>query len=119
MINKAIVQGRFVNDPELRTTGSGVSVTSFTIAVQGRNEKTDWIDCVAWRNTAEFICKYFKKGQQIIVVGSIQTSNFEDRDGNKRKKTELVIDEANFCGDKKQEKSSYVEVDYPDDLPFN
>ena len=98
MLNKAILMGRLVADPELRTTPSGVSVTSFTVAVN-RNfnrEQTDFIDVVAWRQTAEFVSKYFRKGQMIAVEGAIQTRNYEDRSGNKRKAVEVVADQVHF-----------------------
>ena len=92
--------GRFANTPELKQTGSGIPVTSFTLAVDrsgtyGEDKKTDWIDCVAWRSTAEFICKYFEKGSPIVVKGSIQTRNWE-KDGAKRKSIEVVVSEAEF-----------------------
>lgn len=133
-MNKVTMIGRMAKDPELRTTASGTSVTSFCLAVPRRfkdangDYPTDWIDCVAWKNTAEFICKYFKKGQQIAVVGSNQTRMYE-KDGDKRKITEVVIDEAYFCGDRKSEEKAPAPslppqgfVPMPasndDDLPF-
>ena len=91
MINCAVITGRLTADAELKSTASGVSVTSFTVAVdrnyqkQGEEKQTDFITVVAWRNTAEFISKYFKKGSMIAVQGSIQTRNYEDKNGNKRK----------------------------------
>ena len=107
MLNKAIIMGRLVADPELKTTGAGTSVCSFTVAVdrrfvkQGEERQTDFIDCVAWRTTAEFLAKYFTKGRMVNVVGSIQKRNWEDKEGNKRQTTELIADEINFCGDKR------------------
>ncbi len=98
--------GRLVADPELRTTGSGISVTSFTVAVdrrfvrQGEERQADFIDIIAWRQTAEFISKYFRKGSMIAVQGSIQTRMYEDKNGNKRKAVEIVADNASFCGSK-------------------
>ncbi|MBQ9850531.1 MAG: single-stranded DNA-binding protein [Clostridia bacterium] len=106
MLNSAVIMGRLVADPELRTTGSGISVTSFTVAVdrrfvrQGEERQADFIDIIAWRQTAEFISKYFRKGSMIAVQGSIQTRMYEDKNGNKRKAVEIVADNASFCGSK-------------------
>lgn len=101
MLNIVALQGRLVADPERRTTQSGVSVTSFTLAVQrniksGDEYPTDYIGCVAWRNTADFICKYFQKGQLMAVSGTLQTRSYE-KDGVKRKATQVVVENANFC----------------------
>ena len=112
MLNCAAIMGRLVADPELRSTGTGVSVTSFTIAVdksyvrQGEERQADFIDVVAWRPTAEFVCKYFHKGSMIAVQGSIQTRNYEDKNGNKRKSTEVVADNVSFCGSRAESGSS-------------
>ena len=102
MLNVVALQGRLAADPEQRTTQNGTTVTSFSLAVQ-RNIKgsdgeygTDWIDCVAWRNTAEFIGKYFTKGKMIALDGTLQTRSYE-KDGVKRKVTEVVVQNANFC----------------------
>ena len=98
--------GRLVADPELRTTGSGISVSSFTVAVdrrfnrQGEDRQADFIDIIAWRQTAEFVCKYFRKGSMIAVQGYIQTRMYEDKNGNKRKAVEIVADNVSFCGSK-------------------
>lgn len=106
MLNCAILMGRLTADPELKTTNSGLSVTSFSVAVDrryaksGEEKQTDFINIVAWRQTAEFICKYFKKGQMIAVQGSIQTRNYEDKNGNKRTAFEVVADNVSFCGSK-------------------
>lgn len=103
MINKVILMGRLTADPEARTTSTGKPVTSFTLACD-RNQKdkqTDFLDIVAWNHTAEFICKYFRKGQMIAVAGSIQTRTWEDKNGNKRKAVEVLAEEVSFCGDKK------------------
>lgn len=108
-MNVCILMGRITADPELKKTPSGVSVTSFTVAVnrsyvkQGEDRQTDFIDVVAWRNTAEFISKYFRKGQMIAVHGSIHTRSYQDKNGNKRKAVEVVVEKADFCGDKKTE----------------
>ena len=106
MLNSVVIMGRLVADPELRTTASGKPVTSFTVAVdkrfnkQGEEKQADFIDIIAWRNTAEFVCKHFRKGSMIAVQGSIQTRMYEDKNGNKRKAVEIVADEVSFCGDK-------------------
>ena len=107
MLNVAAIVGRLAADPELRHTASGVAVTSFTLAVsrnysrQGEERQTDWIDVVAWRNTAEFVCKYFTKGQMMAVTGSIQTRSYEDRSGNKRKAVEIQANDVSFVGSKR------------------
>ena len=107
MLNVAVLMGRFVADPELRHTANGISVTSFTIAVDrsyvkaGTERQTDFIDVVAWRNTAEFVCKYFRKGQLAAVQGSIQTRTYTDKDGNKRKAVEIVADNIHFAEPKR------------------
>ena len=106
MLNCAIIMGRLVADPELRTTTSGISVTSFRVAVDrnfiraGEERQADFIDVVAWRQTAEFVTKYFHKGSMIAVQGSIQTRNYADRNGNKRTAVEIVADNVSFCGSK-------------------
>ena len=99
MINKAILMGRLTRDPELRHTGSGTPVCSFTIAIDngyGDNRSTDFINCVAWNKTAEFVEKYFTKGRMIIVVGRIQTRTWEGQDGKKNYATEVVASEVSF-----------------------
>ena len=132
MLNIVAIQGRLTADPELKHTPSGVAVTSFTLAVDRyakEERKTDWVDVVAWRQTAEFICKYFTKGQMIAVTGSVQTRSYEDKQGNKRKAVEIVAKEASFCGSKEGPKQERKEEDtLPDtsggwldgdtDLPF-
>ena len=106
MLNCAVIMGRLVADPELRTTPSGISVISFRVAVdrnfvrQGEERQADFIDVVAWRQTAEFVSRYFRKGSMIAVQGSIQTRNYEDRNGNKRTAVEIVADNVSFCGSK-------------------
>ena len=106
MLNSAIIMGRLTADPELRTTASGLSVTSFSVAVdrrfqrQGEEKQTDFINVVAWRQTAEFVSRYFHKGSMIAVQGSIQTRNYEDKNGNKRTAVEIVADSVSFCGSK-------------------
>ena len=100
-MNKVVLLGRLAADPELRQTPNGFTVTRFTIAVdrqysKGSDRQTDWIDIVAWRNTAEFVCKYFQKGSPIVVEGSIQTRTYEDKSGNKRKAVEVQADSVEF-----------------------
>ncbi|MCQ2487103.1 MAG: single-stranded DNA-binding protein [Clostridia bacterium] len=108
MINNVVLMGRLTAEPELKTTGSGVSVLSFTVAVDrsyqkaGTERQADFINCVAWRQTAEFIGRYFRKGQMIALTGSIQTRSYDDRDGKKRYVTEVVVDNASFCGSKSE-----------------
>ncbi|MCQ2481723.1 MAG: single-stranded DNA-binding protein [Clostridia bacterium] len=106
MLNCAAIMGRLTADPELRNTSSGVSVCSFTVAVdrsfvrQGEERQADFIDVVAWRGTADFVCKYFRKGSMIAVDGQLQTRIYEDKNGSKRKTTEIVATNVNFCGSK-------------------
>lgn len=105
MLNTAILMGRLTADPELKTTQSGISVTSFCVAVDRRYQKdgekqTDFLSITAWRQTAEFVTRYFHKGQMIAVQGSIQTRNYEDKNGNKRTAVEIVADNVSFCGSK-------------------
>ena len=100
-MNKVILGGRMTADPELKQTQGGTAVTSFSVAVNRRYAKdgeqtTDFINVVAWRSTAEFICKYFNKGSSIGIVGSIQTRSWTDQSGNKRYATEVIADEAHF-----------------------
>ena len=108
MLNRVILMGRLARDPELRRTQSGVSVTSFRLACsrdckpQGGEAETDGIDVVAWRNTAEFVSKYFAKGRMAIVEGRLQTRDWTDKDGNKRTAVEVVADNVYF-GDSKRD----------------
>ena len=109
MLNVAVIMGRLVADPELRHTPSDVAVTNFTLAVDraytkaGTERQTDFIEFVAWRSTAEFICKYFRKGQMMAVHGSIQTRSYTDKDGNKRKAFEVVADDVSFADSKRND----------------
>ena len=111
MLNKIILMGRLTRDPELRRTGSGTAVTSFSLAVdrdfksQGGEKETDFIDVVAWRNTAEFVSKYFTKGRMAVVEGRLQMRDWTDRDGNKRRSAEVVADNVYF-GDSKRDSSA-------------
>ena len=108
MLNVVVLTGRLVADPELKHTPSDVAVTTFTIAVcrrfakAGEERQTDFIDIVAWRNTAEFVCRYFKKGQMIAVEGSIQTRTYQDKEGNKRKVFEVWANNVQFVESKKE-----------------
>ena len=108
MINTVALMGRLTADPELKHTPNGVAVVPFCIAVNRKfkDQQADFINCVAWRQTAEFICKYFGKGQMIALEGSIQTRNYTDRDGNKRNATEVLVENASFCESKKNESNS-------------
>lgn len=102
MLNTITIMGRLTRDPELRRTGSGVAVASFTVAVdrdfasQGQEKETDFIECVAWRNTAEFVSKHFAKGKMIVVSGRLQIRKWQDKDGNKRQTAEIVADNCYF-----------------------
>jgi len=109
MLNHITIMGRLTRDPELRRTGSGVAVASFTVAVDrdfsgkdGGEKETDFIDCVAWRQTGEFVSKYFTKGRMIIVSGRLQIRPWTDKEGNKRRSAEVVADNCYF-GDSKKE----------------
>ena len=108
MLNKIILMGRLTRDPELRRTGSGTAVTSFSLAVdrdfksQSGEKETDFIDVVAWRNTAEFVSKYFTKGRMAIVEGRLQIRDWTDKDGGKRRSAEVVADNVYF-GDSKRD----------------
>lgn len=119
MLNCAVIMGRLTADPELKTTQSGISVCSFTVAVernyvpQGQERQTDFINVVAWRQAAEFVTKYFRKGQMIAVQGSIQVRPYEDRNGNKRTATEINADQISFCGSKAEEGSQRNPAEYP------
>ena len=109
MLNHIVIMGRLTRDPELRRTASGVAVTSFTVAVDrdfggrdGGEKETDFIDCVAWRQTGEFVSKYFTKGRMIVVSGRLQIRPWTDKDGNKRRTAEIVADNVYF-GDSKRD----------------
>lgn len=110
MLNTITIMGRLTRDPELRRTGTGTAVASFTVAVdrdytqQGQEKETDFIDCVAWRNTGEFVAKHFTKGRMIVVSGRLQIRAWTDKDGNKRRAAEVVADNVYF-GDSKPDGS--------------
>ncbi len=129
-LNKVILGGRLTADPELKTTPSGVFVTSFTLAVDRRlaDKKTDFITVIAWRQTAEFIVKYFRKGSALCIVGNIQTRSWSAQDGSKRYATEVVADEAYFVESRNggevvqtvvatNDEANFVDIT-DDDLPF-
>ena len=109
MLNHITIMGRLTRDPELRRTGSGIAVASFTVAVDrdfggrdGGEKETDFIDCVAWRQTGEFVSKYFTKGRMIVVSGRLQIRSWTDKEGNKRRTAEVVADNCYF-GDSKRD----------------
>ncbi|MBC8569748.1 single-stranded DNA-binding protein [Zongyangia hominis] len=147
MLNKAILVGRITADPELRHTPSNIAVTSFTVAVnrpysKNAERQTDFIDIVAWRSTAEFVCRYFHKGNAIAIDGRIQVSNYTDKEGNKRRRFEVLADNVSFVEGKNASAASaapsesaqpqagapvafesgnmddFEEIDLGDDLPF-
>lgn len=121
-MNKAILMGRLTQDPELRTTPNGISVTTFSLAVNrrfakaGEQPQADFINIVCWRSTAEFVAKYFKKGQQMALVGSIQTRKWQDKDGNNRYATEVVADEVYFADSKKDSSGGATKTDATEDF---
>ena len=112
MLNNIVIMGRLTRDPELRRTGSGIAVASFSVAVDrdfggkdGGEKKTDFIDCVAWRQTGEFISKYFTKGRMIVVDGRLEMRDWTDKEGNKRRSAEVIVNNAYF-GDSKRDGDS-------------
>lgn len=119
MINTVALMGRLTYEPEIKTTQSGVAVLSFQIAVdrnytpQGQERQADFIDCVAWRGTAEFIGKYFHKGSMIAIEGSLQTHNYTDKDDKQRKAVEVVVSNASFCGNKENGTQGVTEQNKP------
>lgn len=122
--NKVILVGNLTADPELKKTQSGVSVTSFSIAVnrrfakQGEQQQTDFISIVAWRQTAEFISRYFNKGRPILVCGQLQTRSWTDQNGQKRYVTEVVADEVSFVDSKNSSGGGYnAPAPFPNDAP--
>lgn len=142
MINMVALMGRLTYSPELKSTPNGLSVIRFQIAVdrsyqaKGQERQADFIDCVAWRQTAEFISRYFHKGSMIAIEGTIQTSNYTDKNGNNRKQIEVLANNVSFCGSKNESGSMDIEpesaakysstdnsdfeeiVNDDDDLPF-
>ena len=139
MFNIVVLTGRLTDDPELKTTPAGIPVTSFSIAVdrrykQGEEKQTDFINIVAWRSSAEFICKYFKKGSMIGIEGSIQTRKYTDKNGINRTAFEVVAKDVQFVESKRDSAASpanatptafsnaddndFIEISADDDLPF-
>ena len=131
MLNMIVLQGRLTKDPELRQTPQGVDVATFTIACDkgGKDKGCDFIDCSAWRNTAEFISKYFHKGDMILVDGKLQTRTYQDKDtGKNRTAYSVLVNNVNFCGGKSEAKTESVSapampdgfevMDDSTDLPF-
>ena len=113
MLNHITIMGRMVRDPELRRTGSGVAVASFTLAVDrdfkasgGGEKEVDFIDCVAWRQTGEFVSKYFTRGRMAVVTGRLQIRSWNDKDGNKRRTAEVVADNVYFADSKSEPAST-------------
>ena len=128
MLNKVILMGRLTKDPELRHTGTGTPVATFTVASDngyGENKKTDFINCVAWNKTAEFVSKWFAKGRMIVLVGRLSTRTWEGEDGRKNYVTEVVVNEVTFAGEKREDTTTdsddddFIPIDAnDDDLPF-
>ena len=119
MLNHITIMGRLTRDPELRRTGSGIAVASFTLAVDrdfGKNEngerETDFIDCVAWRQTGEFVSKYFTKGRMAVVAGRLQIRNWTDKDGNKRRTAEVIAENVYFGDSKRDGESAAPAANY-------
>ena len=123
-MNRVILMGRLTADPELRQTPQGTSVTSFTIAVDRRiktenGQQADFITCVAWRKTAEFICRYFQKGRMIAIEGQIQSRSWDTQDGKRQYATEVIVDNVSFTGEKPQTENTDGFTYLPDDdTPF-
>lgn len=146
MLNNVTLQGRLTADPELKTTGNGTSVLSFSLAVErsykaeGGERQTDFLNCVAWRSTAEFIERYFHKGDMMIIFGELQQRKWQDSDGNNRYTVEVIVSQVHFCGSRaagshntanvleagkttergysQGNPSDFMEVEANDDLPF-
>ena len=132
-LNTVVLMGRITRDPELRHTQSGTAVTSFTLAVdrsytdRSGDRQTDFFDIVAWRNTAEFIAKYFNKGDMIAIEGVLTTRDYTDKEGKTRKVVEVTVNTASFCGNKKNAEphkaergidAEFAEIEDDEDLPF-
>ena len=134
MLNTVILQGRITDTPELKTANTGKSVTTFSLAVErdfstGNEKETDFINIVAWNNTSEFITKYFTKGKQMIIRGTLQVRKYQTQNGENRYSTEVVADKVYFCGDKEKDPlqaiqnnleqyGEFTEVDSDEDLSF-
>lgn len=135
MFNKVILAGRLTRDPELRQTPNGVAVTSFSLAVdkpfnKDKERAADFFDCVAWRGTADFVSRYFEKGKAILVEGRLQNNDFTNKDGEKRRRVEVLVENVSFIGGKDEKLTAAKIADFPandgesfeqvdlDDLPF-
>lgn len=128
MLNHITIMGRLTRDPELRHTQTNTPVASFTLAVerdftQGEQKQTDFIDCVAWKQTGEFVSKYFTKGSLMAAEGRLQLRDWTDKEGNKRRSAEVVVSSVHFCESKKDapkpDTQGFAEIDDTDgDLPF-
>lgn len=125
--NKVILGGRLTADPELKQTPQGVSVSTFTLAInrKGKDTQADFINCVAWRQTADFLTKYFKKGNSVCITGQIQVRSYTDKDNNKRYATEVIADEVYFVDSKGEVEApafatqpKFEEIADDDDIPF-
>lgn len=134
MINRVVLMGKIVSDLEIKTTGAGVSVTSFRIVVErnyvkaGEERQADFFDVVAWRYTAEFICRHFRKGSLIAIDGQLQSRNYKAKDGTTRQVVEIIADTASFTGERidtsyngqsYSSNSEFKEMPLDEDLPFN
>lgn len=130
MLNRCIIAGRMVKDPELRTTQSGISVASFTLAVErdikskNGEKETDFIDVVAWRHTAEYVCKYISKGSMVVVSGRLQIRSWKDRDGNNRRNSDIQAEQiysfwsnANNQRNKEQQNDTQQKQEYFEEIP--
>lgn len=127
MLNVVTLQGRLTKDPELRQTQNGTAVTSFSLAFNDR-EEASFFDCVAWKSTAEFVCQYLRKASMVVVEGRLQTRDWKDQNGNKRRNTEIVVNRVHFCGSRENSEgdsysapqpSGFTEIDDQDGmLPF-
>lgn len=121
MINKVILQGRLTNAPDVKYTPAGVAVAKFTLAVQrdyvkqGEERQTDFINCTAFRKTAEFIYKFFGKGQMAVISGQLQTRSWDDKDGNKKFATDVIVDEIHFAEGKKDQTEEVTGASFPDE----
>lgn len=128
MLNEVILQGRLTENPELKTTTAGKSVTSFTLAVErdfstDGDKVTDFINIVAWNKTAEFVSRFFTKGKQMLVKGSLQVRKYQTQNGDNRSATEVIADKVYFAGDKEkvaplQDDDGYIDITGDDTIPF-
>ena len=119
-LNSIVIMGRITKDIELRRTNNGTSVASFTVAVDRDFDKgkADFIECVAWKNTAECAAKYFARGSKVVVIGSLQMRDWEDKNGNKRKTAEIIVGSMYFADSKKAESNGFTEIEDDEDWPF-